>query len=415
MQNEGGTEPVEAYTKRIGRWATSGAGVWLVFLIPTATDIVERGGWHAVVGMVLLVAFGAAYVVTFYRFRARRPDGGRWEGVRRGAVLALAGLHVLAALTTVVAGSSGLSCYVYVAVAGTILLPTRWAWPQAVVIAGATEGLARVVPGWERADTIGVSVLLATFAVWGIMQAIGRSVQLAESREENARLLVGQERARMARDLHDILGHSLTVVTVKAELTGRLLEAATPEALDRARTEVADLERLSRDALADVRRTVEGFRDLSLPVEVTRARSALEAAEIEADLPRTTEDVPSEWRELFAWTVREGVTNVVRHSGARRCTVTLAPDRVRVVDDGGGCPRSDGPASGHGLVGLRERAGLAGATVLVESPPGGGFALTVLVPSAAADPAPAASPRTGGVRGRVPGVAAGPGAAEVAG
>ena len=173
--------------------------------------------------------------------------------------------------------------------------------------------------------------------MWGVNQLMPRNVDLLRAREENARLAVADERNRFARDLHDILGHSLTVITVKAELANRLLDV-DPE---RARAELADLERLSRDALADVRRAVEGYRDLTLPGELARAREALRAAEIDADLPNSTDEVPSELRELFAWTVREGVTNVIRHSGAPRCTVRLGAAEVEVRDDGAGPARRD--------------------------------------------------------------------------
>ena len=113
---------------------------------------------------------------------------------------------------------------------------------------------------------------------------------------------------------------------------------------DRARAEVADLERLSRDALVDVRRAVEGFRELTLPGELARARESLRSAGIEADLPGSAEVVPSDMREVFAWAVREGVTNVIRHSGATRCTVRLTAERVEVLDNGAGAPL--GGASG---------------------------------------------------------------------
>ena len=106
-----------------------------------------------------------------------------------------------------------------------------------------------------------------------------------------------------------------------------------------------------------MRRAVEGYRDLTLPGELARAREALAAADIDADLPNSTDEVPSELRELFAWTVREGVTNVIRHSRASRCTVRLAPGRVEVCDDGAG--PSEGSPRGHGLDGLRERAAAA--------------------------------------------------------
>src|SRR6185437_11442335 len=168
-----------------------------------------------------------------------------------------------------------------------------------------------------------------TLAIWGISQSINRNIEVLAVREENARLELDDQRNRFARDLHDILGHSLTVITVKAELAHRLLDVDPA----RARAELADLERLSRDALADVRRAVEGYRDLTLPSELARAREALRAAEIEADLPNSTDEVPSELRELFAWTVREGVTNVIRHSRASRCSVRLWPDAAEVADD----------------------------------------------------------------------------------
>ncbi len=126
------------------------------------------------------------------------------------------------------------------------------------------------------------------------------------------------------------------MITVKAELANRLLDVD----LDRARAELADLERLSRDALADVRRTVEGYRDLTLPGELARARQALRGRRHRGRLPNTAEAVPSDLRELFAWTVREGVTNVVRHSNAHSCTVTLDATSVRVPDDGSATPAS---------------------------------------------------------------------------
>ncbi|HEY3016659.1 MAG TPA: histidine kinase, partial [Nocardioides sp.] len=177
----------------------------------------------------------------------------------------------------------------------------------------------------------------------------------------------------IASDLHDILGHSLTVITVKAELAQRLLDVDR----ERAAAELADLERLSRDALADVRRAVEGYREMSLAGELARARSALASAEIAAELPGSTDEVRGDLRELFAWVVREGVTNVIRHSGARRCVVELRSDGVVVEDDGGGA--ATGVPLGHGLAGLRERAAAAGAELLTGDAEPSGFRLEVAV------------------------------------
>ena len=251
-------------------------------------------------------------------------------------------------------------------------LQTRWAWAVSVVV-GFTAYAATVwVPGWHRDPGILFGTLVATLAIWGITQAINRNIEVLAVREENARLALDDERNRFARDLHDILGHSLTVITVKAELANRLIEV-DPE---RARTELADLERLSRDALADVRRAVEGYRELTLPGELARARTALSAAEIDAELPNTTDDVPSDRRELFAWAVREGITNVIRHSGARKCTVVLGEHEVEVRDDGRGAVSA---GAGNGLTGLRERAAALGGTVVTQSLDPG-FSLRVVVP-----------------------------------
>jgi two-component system sensor histidine kinase DesK len=273
-------------------------------------------------------------------------------------------------------GESGMGSSVYIAVGAMMFLPARVAAAVTVLIAVVAEVLATRIEGWESDFTLSFSICVAALATWGITQLMNRNVDLLLAREENARLAVEEERNRMARDLHDILGHSLTVITVKAELAGRLMDADPA----RARAEVADLERLSRDALVDVRRAVEGFRELTLPGELARAREALRSAGIEADLPGSAEDVPSDMREVFAWAVREGVTNVIRHSGATRCTVRLAPERVEILDNGPGA-RVDavrpGPG-GHGLAGLRERATAVGATLLTRTVEPQGFSMAIV-------------------------------------
>ena len=196
------------------------------------------------------------------------------------------------------------------------------------------------------------------------------STRTTES-EQNARLAVDDERTRIARDLHDLLGQSLTVITVKAELAQKLLTVD----VERARAEIADLERIGREALVDVRDAVSGYREISLAGELERARVALTAAEIDADLPSSTDEVPTELRELFAWTVREGITNVLRHARASRCEVTFTPTSAEVRDDGQADRSSDD--HGYGLAGLRERAAELAATVETRelSP---GFSLSVV-------------------------------------
>jgi two-component system sensor histidine kinase DesK len=269
-------------------------------------------------------------------------------------------------------GQEGTAAAVYIAVACVMCLQSRWAWVVSVAVALTTYAATTWVSGWHRDPGILFGTLVATLAIWGITQAINRNIEVLSVREENARLALEDERNRFARDLHDILGHSLTVITVKAELANRLIDVDPA----RAKAELEYLERLSRDALSDVRRAVEGYRELTLPGEIARARTALAAAEIDAELPNSTDDVPTERRELFAWAVREGVTNVIRHSDARHCCIRLGPAEVEIRDDGRG---PSGAPGGHGLIGLRERAAKAGANVVTQALQPG-FSLKVIAP-----------------------------------
>jgi two-component system sensor histidine kinase DesK len=252
-------------------------------------------------------------------------------------------------------------------------LPGRQVLGVVAALVAATALLPLVVPGWESLDDFIPQLLLASFAAYGVGQVLKRNIELAQARAQLVDLAVSQERERLARDVHDILGHSLTVITVKTELAGRLLEASG-SADTRARAELADAERLAREALADVRATVAGMRNLSLTGELAAARQALDAADIAAELPSAVDDVPARYRELFAFALREGVTNVVRHSGASRCVVRLTADSVEVRDDGRG-PGMDG--GGSGLSGLRGRAAAAGARVETGRAAEGGFLLRV--------------------------------------
>jgi two-component system, NarL family, sensor histidine kinase DesK len=361
---------------RPGPYGVLFAAVWLFFLIQPF-----EAGWSARdtaagrVGMTATVLFGLLYVLGFGVVRRRREVAAR-RAAAGVAVAVLAGMAALAVVMCVSLGEAGMGSCVYIAVAGVLLLPTRAAAALTLVTAVTAEVLATGIDGWESDFTLSFAICVAAFATWGITQLMNRDVDLHLAREENARLAVEEERNRMARDLHDILGHSLTVITVKAELAGRLMDADPA----RARAEVADLERLSRDALMDVRRAVEGFRELTLPGELARARESLRSAGIEADLPGSAEVVPSDMREVFAWAVREGVTNVIRHSGATRCTVRLTAERVEVLDNGAGTPseavRHD--HGGHGLAGLRERAAASGATLLTRAIEPQGFSLAVV-------------------------------------
>jgi two-component system sensor histidine kinase DesK len=357
----------------VGRRGPWFAAVWLFFLIdPIRAGLQSDDRVRGLTGVATTGVFAAVYMLLWWRMRARAQVFGDpvGESAGPGGALLLA-LAALSVLMMVLLGEPGVASLVYVGVAVVMVLPTRWAAPTVVAIA-VTAVLLGLLPGWEFEFGAAFGVVAAAIAVFGIRTIINRNAELVTAHARNAELAVDNERTRFARDLHDILGHSLTVITIKAELAGRLFDA-DPE---RARQEIADLERLSRDALADVRRAVEGYRELTLPGELARARTALEAAQIEARLPNSTDEVPSELRELFAWTVREGVTNVVRHSGARRCEVLLSPDRAEVRDDG--TSPDAPPVRGSGLTGLQERATALGAR-LVTTRLDPGWSLAVVV------------------------------------
>ncbi|MFU8872958.1 sensor histidine kinase [Micromonospora sp. SL4-19] len=359
-------------------WRVTGwllAAVWLFFLnIPLLTALHQPELWRRVVGASTLVAFGVCYVCIFQWARTRRqahlgvPRGRAWAALALLLGLGLAGIP----------GTDGdwLTTLVFVAAAAVFLLPTREAVVVVFLAALAPPVTAALVPGWEAEGTVVFAVLLASFAMFGVSRLAQRNAELQAAQQEIRRLAVAEERARTARDLHDILGHSLTVVAVKAELAGRLLELDPA----RAATEIADVERLARLALADVRGTVGAYRGVRLAAELAGARSALAAAGIAAELPEAVPQLPADRDELFGWTVREGVTNVVRHSGARRCEIRVNGSAVEVRDNGRGPLGESG--AGHGLVGLRERARRLDATVTVgRQPDGRGFLLRVALPA----------------------------------
>jgi two-component system, NarL family, sensor histidine kinase DesK len=210
--------------------------------------------------------------------------------------------------------------------------------------------------------------------------AAGRRPSAALAVEQRLSLLaLAAERERIGRDLHDILGHSLTAIAVKAGLAARLVDV-DPSA---ARTQLSEIEEVARQALTDVRATASGFRQVWLAGELACARSILLAAGIEARVPAPLPPLPDEISELFGYVVREAVTNVVRHSGATTCTIELTPASVRVVDDGIGreAPPAGTARRRSGLDGLAERVAAAGGELIVTHGPDGGTLVSATLPA----------------------------------
>ncbi|WP_432825030.1 sensor histidine kinase [Dactylosporangium sp. CA-092794] len=324
--------------------------VWLFYMAGPFLDAWHRPEtWQRVVGLLAAAGFCALYLDTFRAARQQMRTTGAGL-VLPWTVVRLAGMVALAAILTLIVGESGLTTLVYIGVVSVFSFPARAAM-GIVSGAGLTAFvLPRVVPGWDSGVDLTFAVLVAALAVWGVTRVVQRNAQLAAAREEITRLAIDAERNRFARDLHDLLGHSLTVVSVKSELAARLVQLAP----DRAEAELADIQRLVREALVDVRAAVAGYRAMSLSNELASARSALDAAGIEADVPVTGEAVDPGRQELFAWVVREGVTNVVRHSEAKHCWIRLDHDAVEISDDGRGpapAAQPPTPTAGHGTAG----------------------------------------------------------------
>jgi two-component system sensor histidine kinase DesK len=255
-----------------------------------------------------------------------------------------------------------------------------------MVVAGVGAAVAFTLVNHDPGAAFiqGLSVTVIGTTVYSAVAVRRTNRQLVAARHELARLAVADERARIARDLHDTLGHSLSIIALKSELAGRLL----PADAGWARAEIGDVERVAREALASVRDTVSGYRQPSLGTELAGARSAFAAAGIEARVEPPPDDLPPAIDAAFAWAVREGVTNVVRHGAARRAeivvergaaeaAVEIRNDRAPSASDGS---RAGPDRPGSGLAGLRERVALIGGSV--ESGPldDGGFRLRVSVP-----------------------------------
>ncbi|MDN5854182.1 MAG: sensor histidine kinase [Actinomycetia bacterium] len=355
------------------RWL--GIGVWLVYLAPLADRLLnDADGLRRPLGLVALAVFVVVYLVALGARRTFRayPADVADLATRWGYVAGMLGCTVAMIPG---GGDEALTSLVFVTAAAMGTLPVRHGWAVLITLFVVTELAGRLVHGWDEEGN-GLAIVLAGCAVWGFRMAFMRQRRLVEAERELSAHALEEERTRIARDLHDILGHSLTVISVKTELAERMLDIDP----GRTRAELLELERLTRDALADVRSTTAGLRGVSLPGEIAAAREALESAGIEAELPTVADEVPSRWRELFAWTIREAVTNVVRHSAADNCTVTLTPRSVTIEDDGVGADTST--ADGRGLIGLHERTRLAGATLATGPRKSGvGFSVRVEVPA----------------------------------
>ena len=356
--------PDEARARRTRAVAVGWGIVWAAFMVPVVRVGLAQGSsggvWGAVSAIVSCACLYAACSLSVRRVR----QGMTWPSRLSLSLIIIGALTATGAALGV--GSPGLQLVVFLAVVLAFSLPWQAAIGPIAILSGTLFLVPRMIPSWSASEDAWIALLGAGSAcVFGryIMEQ-RRMARILEQRTHE--LEINEERNRMARDMHDILGHSLTVIALKSELATRLVDVAP----DQARAELDEVQSLARSALADVRATVNSYRELSLAGELARATGVLTSAGIRADLPLTVEAVDPELRELFAWVVREGVTNVVRHAHASHCKVELTSDSIEVTDDGIGLD-SAGAGDGHGLEGLRQRCQDNGADLTIEAPSGG--------------------------------------------
>jgi two-component system sensor histidine kinase DesK len=340
--------------------------IFLAWLVQVAVVLpTDSHGAGLVAGYVILGGFCLSYVFTV-------PASWQSDDRRYRFLIVVLGALFVAELPF--AHADALIMGVFLSAVTVIKYGER-----ALVIPGVLTVMAiflpPAVPSWH--DTLGtglnngtaIAIPLTGLAMFGFGRVIHGNRALTEARAEVARLAAENERTRIARDLHDLLGHSLTTITVKAELAHRLgahdVEAAVRE--------IGEVAALSRRALGDVRAAVSNYREVTLVGELATGRELLRSAGIAADLPSAVDVADDATEELFGWVLREGLTNVVRHSHARTCTVRITSWTVEITDDGTGKVGS----CGNGLTGLAERVNSVGGVLEAGPNPPTGWRLAV--------------------------------------
>ena len=272
-------------------------------------------------------------------------------------------------------------CWYFVFVAAVVGLriePSR-SPPRLGVMTLAAAGLAMGV-GVSAGEALTMALVALSIGLMlsGLANAVISNVRLRRAQEELARLAVADERLRISRDMHDLLGHSLSVIALKSELASRLVIADPARAV----AELDEVQGVARASLAEVRELVSGYRMLALSEAVAGARTALEAAGISCQLRLDGVELAPAAEAVLAWTVREGATNVVRHSGARTCAIQVRSvgdeAEVEVLDDGRGDAQN--ASAGNGLAGLGERVARLRGRVEAGPARGGGYRLRVTIP-----------------------------------
>jgi len=368
-------------TVRRARWFLFGLHIVLLAVAPalTITGFEGHSGSPAL-AVLVAVAIGALQLRhSFAAARGERPRGWPWT---------LPGLIVLVYLPMVWFGTGWAPMQYFVMASAIMLLR---GWPACIaattpLLATAALVVAEAPPDATAAqETVAVVYWIAglvtgAVALYGAARLVRVLDELEATRTELAELAIGRERLRISRDLHDLLGHSLSAISLKGDLARRLL----PSNVHAARAEIEGLTEVARDALRDVRAITRDERAMTLRTETDGAAALLGAAGIDARIEVDLPDLARPTEEVLAWAVREGITNVLRHSQATTCSVTAARRdamvRLKIVNDGA-CPPA---GAGTGLAGLAERARALSGSASGGYTRGGRFQLLVEIPEEAA-------------------------------
>jgi two-component system sensor histidine kinase DesK len=307
----------------------------------------------------------------------------------RSSVLLPLGITLLVLFLSLTYGSAFSWLFLGISAIIGVTLPARRAFWTVTALTLLTLGVSVVSSGGiARTDWLQIIPLVLLVRGLGLdMTGLTRLAkalgELSEARRELARQAVVEERLRVARDLHDLLGHTLSLITLKSELARRLIEKDSTQAVQ----EVLEIERTARRALREVRETIAGYRQGSLASELDGARQILKAAGIVCNVEQATGAFPQGIEVPLAWAVREGVTNVIRHSRAKQCLLRITRVDgyacVEVTNDGYPGPDQIVNQTGTGLSGLAERITALGGEIQAgsssfENRPG--FRLMVRIP-----------------------------------
>ena len=365
--------------------------VWLVCLIFPILAVAQM---HPAPLHLIVVATGLAIFIAFYVGYMRPYPIQMVEDTdfrRSRPLLAIILITLLILALCAAYGSTFLWLLIGTsAVAGKTLSARRahlvaTVLPLLAVVTGVALSGGLAGADWQHLIPLALLIRALGLDMIGLSLLSGTIRELHAAREELAHRAVIEERLRLARDLHDLLGHTLSLIVLKSELAGRLIERKPAQAAH----EIQELETVARQALREVRQAVAGYRQPTLDAELDGARQLLEAAGIACVINAEVGELPPIMDSVLAWTVREGVTNVIRHSRARVCTIHITSDpisvQVEVTNDGCGGQETTPIPHGSGLSGLAERVRTQGGQIEAspyQTPENQGFRLLVTLPVA---------------------------------